>query len=115
MWARVLEFTMAIWLSISPFILGYADELRFFWVNDLIVAPLMVFFSLISLYAPLRKMHLCNLLTSAYLVFLSYFFKGLEANALLQNYMVLGLLLFMLTIVPTDAAKPPIPWRDFYR
>lgn len=114
MWARIVEFMLACWLSISPFIFGYPDESLFFWINDLTCASLLAFFALICYYEPLRKMHLCNLALSFYLISLSYFFKGSSLEHPLQNYMVLGLLLLMISIVPSDADKPPKPWRDWY-
>ena len=114
MWARIVEFMLACWLAISPFIFGYPSDARFFWINDFTCSILMIFFALICYYRPLRKMHLLNLLLSLYLIGLSYVFKGNPLENALQNYMVLGLLLLMISIIPTDADKSPKPWRDWY-
>ena len=114
MWARVVEFMLACWLAISPFIFGYPNDAIFFWVSDLITASLIAFFSLICYYRSLRKMHLFNLAISFYLIALSYIFKDSPLYEPLQNYMVLGILLLMIAIVPTDAEKPPQSWRDYY-
>ncbi len=115
MWARVVEFMLACWLAISPFIFAYPSDVSFFWVNDFATSVVIGFFSLISFYRPLKKMHLCNLLVSAYLIALPYIFKDSPMQPALQNYMVLGLIFFMLAIVPTDASHQPKPWRDFYK
>lgn len=115
MWARVIEFSIACWLAISPFIFNYPDEALFFWFSDLISSSLLAFFSLVSFYKPLRKMHLCNLLVSFYLVALAYIFKESAYPEPLQNYVVLGILLLMLAIIPSEAEKPPVPWREFYK
>ncbi len=115
MWPRVVEFMLACWLAISPFIFSYPGSALFLWFNDFSCASLMAIFSLLSYYEHLRKLHLCNLAISLYLISLSYFFKGSTFEAPLQNYMVLGLLLLMIAILPTDADKPPKPWRDFYK
>jgi len=114
MWARVVEFMLACWLAVSPFIFQYPDDAIFFWCSDLITSSLIAFFALISIYLPLRKMHLCNLIVSFYLIAVAYFLKESPLQGALQNYVVLGLLLLMIAIVPTDADKPPKPWRDFY-
>ena len=60
-------------------------------------------------------MHLCNLAVAFYLILLGYIFKEGAYPEPLQNYVVLGLLLFMIAIVPSEASKPPVPWREFYR
>ena len=114
MWARVVEFMLACWLSISPFLFSYPKDAIFFWVNDLSCSCLIAFFALASYYKPLRKMHLCNLAVSFYLIALSYFFRSSPLYEPLQNYMVLGLLLLMIALVPSEADKPPVPWREFY-
>ncbi len=114
MWARIIEFMLACWLSISPFTFGYPDNALFFWVNDLVCSSLIAFFALICYYEKLSKMHLCNLALSAYLIALSYFFKGSSLEAPLQNYMVLGLLIMMISVIPSEANKPPKPWRNWY-
>lgn len=114
MWARVVEFMLALWLSISPFIFCYPKDARFFWANDFIVATLIALFSLGSIYKPLRKIHLVNLAISFYLIFLSYLFRDSPMYGPLQNYMVLGILILMTAIIPAEASKPPVPWRKFY-
>ena len=114
MWARIVEFMLACWLAISPFIFGYPSGISFFWINDLICSSLIIFFSLICYYKPLRKMHLFNLLIAFYLIIVSYALKSSPFYQPLQNYIVLGILLLMLALVPSEASKPPMPWRDFY-
>ncbi|MBS0629771.1 MAG: hypothetical protein JSS30_06055 [Verrucomicrobia bacterium] len=105
---------LACWLAISPFIFAYPGDATFFWVNDFITCTVIAFFSLISFYKPLKKMHLCNLVVGLYLIALAYVLKGDPMESTLQNYMALGILFFMIGIIPTDATSPPQPWRDFY-
>lgn len=114
MWARVVEFMLAMWLAISPFIFKYPDDARFFWANDFTIATLIAFFSLSSIYKSLRKIHLVNLAIALYLIFLSYLFQDSPMYAALQNYMVLGIIILMTGIIPAEASKPPVPWRKFY-
>lgn len=86
----------------------------FFWVNDFTVATLIALFSLGTYYKPLRKIHLVNLAIALYLIFLSYLFQDSPMYAALQNYMVLGIIILMTAIIPSEATKPPIPWRKYY-
>lgn len=60
----------------------------------------------------MRKMHLGNIAISIWLFIAGYFFSIPKPAS--QNYITFSLLLFMLAIIPTEAEKPPIPWRDFY-
>ncbi len=114
MWARVVEFMLACWLAISPFIFAYPDDATFFWTTDFVTSAAIVFFALVSFYGPLKKMHLCNLLAAFYLIVLGFIFKESPLQHALQNYVVVGITLLMLAIVPTDASQQPKPWRDFY-
>lgn len=115
MWGRVVEFMLACWLAISPFLFGYPKDAHFFWMNDFTCSFLVACFSLASFYKPLRKMHLCNLGISFYLIALSYILQSSPMYEALQNYMVLGLLFLMIAIVPSDAEKSPLPWEEFYK
>lgn len=115
MWGRIIEFMLACWLAVSPFIFGYPFDAIFLWTNDLVCSSLIAFFSLICFYRPLRKMHLCNLLVSFYLIGISVALKDTVPHESIQNYVTLGFLLLMIDLVPTDAEKPPQPWRDFYQ
>lgn len=114
MWPRIIEFMLACWLAISPFIFGYPRGLTFLWAINFICSPLIAFFALASIHEPLRKLHLCNLIIAIYFIALSYIFPEYPANAL-QNYTVLGLLFLMLALIPTIAELPPKPWRDYYK
>ena len=115
MWPRVIEFMLACWLAISPFIFNYPKSTTFFWVNDFGCSVAIAFFALISFYEPLRKMHLCNLLMAFYLIILGFIFKESSLQSALQNYVVLGIIFLMIAIVPTDASEQPKPWRDFLK
>lgn len=114
MWARILELLLAAWLAISPFLFTYTSHATLFWTTDYICTASITLFSLLSFYLPLRKMHLFNLLIAIYLMTLPFIFKEIPNQSPLQNYMVLGILLLMVAIMPTDAHKQPKPWRDFY-
>lgn len=113
MWARIVEFMLALWLALSPFIFGYSEDAIIFWCNDLISSSLIAFFALICYYKPLRKMHLCNLLMAIWLIVIGFISKEIPPPPFLQNYVVFGILLLMIALVPSESEKPPKPWRDF--
>ncbi|MBS0625138.1 MAG: hypothetical protein JSS32_03725 [Verrucomicrobia bacterium] len=115
MWARVIEFMLACWLSLSPFILRYSDEEpTYFWASDFTCAFLIALFSLLSFWHPLRKIHLMNLGVAIWLWTLGYLNFPEVALPPQENSVAIGLLLLMLALIPNHAHLPPPSWRDFY-
>jgi hypothetical protein len=112
MWARDLEFTLALWLAASPFVFRHPPEQPELWRTDFISAGLIALLSLAS-YAPrLRRAHLLELAVAAWLVGYGWS-SALEGHAPAnQNHITVGLLLGMLAIVPSHASAPPPRWRE---
>lgn len=114
MWARIVEFMIACYLAISPFIFRAPKDQIWFWVNDFACSLLLAFFSLICFYKPLRKMHLFNLLVGSWLFLLGYFFE-LPMPDYVQNDVVIGLMLLILSLVPSESEYPPQSWQTFHK
>ena len=114
MFARVVEFMLACWLAISRFIFHYTPEESFLWKSDLVCASLIALFALLSFKEELNKMHLFTLGVAGWLIALSYSTFPLEASPPLENYLVLGLLFFILAVLPSNCHLSPRPWRKFY-
>lgn len=113
MWARVVEVMIAIWLALSPFIFHHPAEERFLWVNDFICACLVALFALLSFWRPLRKIHLVTMVLALWLWSLGYGDFPEKASAAVQNFVVIGLLLLMTAIVPSDSERPSFSWQKF--
>ena len=113
MWARVAEVMMGLWLVVSPFIFRHPPEQTGWWANDLICGTLVVLFGLLAFWRPLRNAHAGTLVVALWLCGFAFFSSGTEHPPALQNYMTVGLLLFMLALVPSEAELPPPRWRAF--
>src|SRR5689334_12425148 len=100
MWARVVEFMLACWLALSPFILRYPAEDTFLWANDFLCASLVALFALLSFWHLLRKMHLMTLGIALWLWGIGYTSYPEAASPAQMNSVVIGLILLMLAIVP---------------
>src|ERR1700733_6050280 len=72
MWARVVEFMLACWLAISPFIFRYPGNDMFLWANDFVCASLVALFALLSFWHPLRNIHLLTLGVALWLWCMGY-------------------------------------------
>lgn len=113
MWARVVEFMLACWLALSPFILRYPATETFLWANDFICAFLIALFALLSFWTPLRKIHLLTLGVALWLWGLGYSsFPGITLTSQ-ENSVVIGLMLLMLAIVPSHSHHPSPSWQEF--
>lgn len=113
MWARTVEIMLACWLCISPMVFhrGAAESLR--WGVDPIAGAVVILLATLACYRPLRGAHLAILLVAAWLVVDGYLMTGAEAAPREQNRLVVGLLLMMFAICPTEGDEPPLGWRAF--
>ena len=110
MWARVIEFMLACWLAISPFVFRHGPEETWLWTNDLTASFVVAFLALLSFRHSLRRAHLFNLVVALWLVIAGFLGAGTPAA---QNHVVLGLLLGIVAIVPSRASEPPLAWRQY--
>ncbi len=113
MWARVVEFMLACWLALSPFIFRYRSEDTFLWVNDFICASLVALFALLSFWHPLRKIHLMTLGVALWLWGQGYTSFPEIAPPAQANSVAIGLILLMLAIVPSHSHHSPLSWKEF--
>lgn len=113
MWARVVEFMLAIWLTLSPFIFHYPSDATFFWVNSFVCASLVICFAFLSFWHPLRKIHLLTLGIALWLWGLGYSTFPEKTSIFLENFVVIGLLLFMLAIIPSHSNQLSYSWQKF--
>jgi peptidoglycan/LPS O-acetylase OafA/YrhL len=119
MWARIVEFMLGCWLLISAYIFGYEADRTFLWINDLVCGGLILVFALISFHVRFYRAHLLTLLVALWLVGVGYLGYAPPPSppppGEYQNYIVLGLLLLMLAIVPSHAELPPRRWQEYFQ
>ena len=111
MWARTAEVMLGLWLAASPFIFGHLPAERGLWWSDFASALLIVTLSLFSFWNRSRRAHLLNIGVALWLVGFGYFGFGGAPPPGAQNELLVGLLLLMLAIVPSQATLPPVAWR----
>lgn len=110
MWARVVEFMLAVWLALSPLIFQHDDRAWLLWGSDFTCAALVAALALLSYYEPTRNAHLLTLAVALWLVVFGRFGASHPLPPGMQNNIVIGLLLMMFAIVPNHAARPPRIW-----
>jgi hypothetical protein len=113
MWARAVEICLACWLAISPFIFGYAGDDLVLWAVGWASAAAITTVSLLSFKRSIDRMHLWNFLIAGLLVGVSFTTPSPPPPAY-QNFVVVGVLLFVFAIVPSYASDIPRGWAAFY-
>lgn len=113
MWARHIEVVLALWLGFSWLIFRYTFDLAQMKMNDIICMVLIIVFSLITYKKRFRYCHLLNFLIGLWLI--AWVFSR-ETGIIFgpyQNYMTVGLLLLMLSLVPSRTKEPPLAWTKY--
>ena len=115
MWARVTEIILAVWLALSPFIFHYSHDEPFFWVNSFVCSFFVALFALLSFCHSLKKIHLLTIGIALWLWGLGYSTFPVHPLPILENFVVIGLLLFMFAIVPSHSEQLSHSWREFMK
>jgi hypothetical protein len=111
MWARVVEIMLGAWLVISPLVFRDTPWPRALHRQrpDVRIAGHRLCPALFL--AARERAHLATLVLGAWLAGYGYFSAPRPGPPAAQNEIVLGLLLMVFAVVPTEAARPPEPWR----
>lgn len=115
MWARHMELMLGLWLVVSPFALRHDPAQTWLWIHDLACAALVVTAALLAHWHPLRRVHLALLPVAAWLVAFGWwrtYEAGIHPLPAYQNWILVGLMLGMFAIIPSEASDPPEAWRD---
>jgi hypothetical protein len=113
MWARLMEFIIGIWLGMSWLIFRYSVDHASLQINDWICSVCIILFALISYKELFRYSHLLNFFIGLWLISWTFYSgTGIDFGPH-QNYMVIGLLLLMFSLVPSRAQEPPKRWVEF--
>ena len=111
MWARVVELMLGAWLVLSPLIFRNTTGRSEFAVNAVVCGSIVVILSLLCFWRPLQRASIGTLLVSLWLMVHGYVSAERPGPPAAQNEIVLGLLLLVFAIIPSEASLPPRPWR----
>jgi CHASE2 domain-containing sensor protein len=114
MWPRAVEIGLGVWLGMSPFIFRYTDDMQAWRTLDLAAAALIIGFGLLSFWRPSHRAHVVTLFVAGLLAGYSYFVIGQPAPAHAQNHLIVGILLAMLALIPSQYDKPRVKWERYY-
>lgn len=112
MWSRVVEFMLACWLAISPFVFGHSSDDMSLWIMDWTCALLIISFAMLSYWPPLRHIHVATAVVALVMIGYGRLSSPDHVAPALQNYILVGLLLLMFALVPNNASRPPRRWHS---
>jgi hypothetical protein len=111
MWARITETLLALWMAVSPFVLSSSPS-RADLSSALPYAFAIAVPALLSFHPRTRRAHLLGLLVASGLVLSGWIATRSSPSAAAQNRILVGLVLGMLAIVPSQASRPPRAWLE---
>lgn len=109
-----MELALGLWLLVSPFVFGHDPSRLRLWLNDLTCGSLLIVLPLLAQWRPLRHAHLLLLPLAAWLVASGWWLtlgSSLHPDPAYQNWILVGLMVAMFAVVPSEASTPPGPWR----
>lgn len=103
---------LALWLVVSSRVLPEPLTGSAWLVNGLAAAA-VVAFSAMTFQPTLRHAHAGTLLVAVLLIAWAWSSFPRPGPAVAQNQILVGLLLGLLAVVPTEAGRPPVAWRQY--
>ena len=113
MWPRTVEFMLAMFLAITPFVFKLDPDQTWMWVNQLVIATLVAAIALASFSRRFPSLHFFNLVTAGWLLIVGYFLTATPPPPIAQNNVVLGLLIAMHAPLPNHNHQPPREWHEY--
>lgn len=114
MWPRAIEFMLGLWMAASPFVFLKEPGPTHIWAHAFISGAAIWTFSLLSFWRKARRAYLGNLVVAAWLIGFGYVMGSFPNPPIYQNSMLTGLVLVLFAIIPPEATKPPLSWREHY-
>jgi peptidoglycan/LPS O-acetylase OafA/YrhL len=109
-WARCVEAVLGAWLLSAPLVLDHGDD-ALLWGNDVLCGLLILGCALIPCFGRWPRLHLFHLLTGSWLVGVGWMVsRQPERWVASQNSVMVGLVLLIFALIPTQATQPPDGW-----
>lgn len=111
MWPRTIELMLGAWLLVSPFVFAGTTAADSYTATTVACGALVVLLSLLAFWEPCRLAHVGTLLVALGLAGHGYFAAARPGPPAAQNELMIGLLLLLFVILPSETNQPPRPWR----
>jgi hypothetical protein len=112
MWPRIVEVMLGLWLVLSPLIFRLGPEDTTLRLVDLACGAAVAAFSLIAIR--FRLVRIAILLVGLWLIGYGYVAGWHPSPPGYKNLIIVGGLVSVLSLIPTDCLEPTRSWRDYY-
>lgn len=112
MWSQLVMMILGIWMMVAPVVLGYDKNIA---NNAYIVGPLIASFSMIALWECTRNVRLLNLPVAFWMLAAPIFIRYENDSALMHDYGVAILIIFLLLIKPSRSHRFGGGWPSAWR
>jgi hypothetical protein len=113
MWPRMVQVMLGGWLLLSPLIFRIDSR------DTALLAVHMASGAAVGILALLairqRFLHLATFFLGLWLIAYGYGVGGYPPAPAYRNLLILGALVAVLGIIPSDCLRPPRSWRKYYR
>jgi hypothetical protein len=110
MWPRVVELMLGAWLLVSVFVFAGTPGQEAYTFGDAVCGAAVIAASLLAFWRPLRRANVATLAVALWLVGYGYLAAARPGPPAAQNDLVIGLLLLLFAILPTEVNRPPDGW-----
>jgi hypothetical protein len=111
MWPRVVEVMLGCWLLVTPFVFRDTPAVGEYTANAVVSAALLIAASLLTFWRRTRLAHLGTAVVALWLICHGYFAAARPGPPAAQNEIVVGLVLLLFAILPSETNEVPLPWR----
>lgn len=112
MWAQIVMATLGIWMMAAPDLLGFSKRIA---DNAHIIGPLIATFAIISIWECTRNVRLLNLPLAAWLLVAPLVLRYQNDTALMNDYAVAIIVLFLFLVRPKRKYRFAGGWRSLWK
>jgi len=112
MWPRIVEMMLGLWLVFSPLIFRLGPEDTALRIIDLACGAAVAALSLAAIRV--RLLRIAILVIGVWLLGYGYVAGWHPSPPGYKNLMVVGALVAVLSLIPTDCLTPTRSWREYY-
>ncbi len=113
MWPRIVQVMLGLWLVVSPLIFRIDGRDTALIVVHMASGAAAVILALIAVRV--RFLHLATLVLGLWLIGYGYGVGGYPPAPAYRNLLIVGVLIAVLGIIPSDCLQPTRSWREYYQ
>jgi hypothetical protein len=112
MWARFIMTVLGFWMMAAPDVLQFSKDVA---DNSHVTGPLIVSFSIISMWECTRNVRLLNIMPALWLMVAPIIFQYDNDTAFMNNYLIAIVIVLLLFVKPARRHRFAGGWLSLLR